>query len=102
IKLIPKPGSSMYEQYRTVEFWVAREDAKLSGLPVRVRAAKKDPTGRISSYIVVAFSDVELNAGLGGAVFKIEKPADYNVDEHRLDESSKIEDIKIEDMKPAE
>jgi hypothetical protein len=104
IKLTPKPATSTYEQYRTIEFWIARESSKLSGLPVRVKAAKKDGTGRVNSYVTVTFTNVELNPGLGGGVFKIDKPADFSEQVEKLQAApqQKPEEIKIEDMKPAE
>lgn len=100
--LVPHPGTSTHEQYRSVEFWIARENSKLAGLPVKVRAKRKDGTGRVNAHIVVTFSDVDLAAGVSDAVFKIDTPPGFHEEIVPLAAPEKLDDIKIEDMKPAE
>ncbi len=77
LRLTPRAESDLGRVYGEVEFWIARE-GKLSGLPLRVRAAKRDGTGRVNSFITVTFSNAQLNQGLGSSVFKIEVPAGFN------------------------
>ncbi len=71
--LKPKPGTRSAEFYKSLEFWVAR-DAKLEGLPTRVRAEKLDGTGRVNSTIDVTFEDIELGPGLSPSLFRVETP----------------------------
>lgn len=74
--LKPRPDTATGQTYKTVEFWVLRSGAD-AGLPVKVVAGKKDGTGAVNSYITITFSKVELNAGIGDGVFKIETPPGY-------------------------
>lgn len=76
LQLTPRPGTRTGESYGAIDFWVAQE-GPLAGLPVKVRAAKRDGTGMINSYITVTFDDVQLNDGFSMSVFKIETPAGF-------------------------
>lgn len=84
LRLIPRPGTNTSQSYKWVDFWVARE-GKQSGLPVKVRTAKKDPNGAVNSTITVTFSDPELNTGLSGSIFKIETPPGFEISVEPLD-----------------
>ena len=84
LKLTPRRGTHSGQSYKTMDFWVAREGGH-AGLPVKVRVGKKDGTGALNSYITIAFSEVEVNPGLAGAVFKIGKPAGYEEIVERLE-----------------
>ncbi len=79
LKLVPRPESQTGGSYKQVEVWIAREGPQ-HGLPVKVKASKKDGTGKVNSYLTITFKDVKLNEGFSGGVFKIEKPRGY--DEH--------------------
>jgi hypothetical protein len=76
LKLTPRPDSQTGRTYKTLDFWVARTGDH-AGLPVKVVAGKKDGTGAVNSYITITFSDIELNTGFSGSVFKVELPAGY-------------------------
>lgn len=76
LRLFPRENSSTGRLYTVVEFWIAR-DGKLAGLPIQVRAGKRDGTGQVNSYIRIKFDDVELNDGMSDSVFKIEKPPGF-------------------------
>ncbi len=84
LRLIPRPGSETGRTYKTLDFWIVRS-GRLSGLPVKVVAGKKDGSGALNSYITVSFSDVELNVGLSGSIFKIETPPGYEEIVERLE-----------------
>lgn len=78
IKLTPRKDTRTGGSYKTVEFWIAKE-GDLSGLPIKVRAAKLDPgTGEVNSYLTVEFKDVDLKAGVGASEFRIETPPGYD------------------------
>lgn len=83
IKLTPREGTRTGQSYKTIEFWIAQE-GDLAGLPIKVRAAKFDPTGEVNSYLTVEFSDVDLKAGVGASEFRIEPPPGYDVSEEKL------------------
>lgn len=76
LRMFPRDGTNTARIYKVVDFWIARE-GKLAGLPIQVRAGKRDGTGQVNSYIRIKFDDVELNSGLADSVFKIEKPAGF-------------------------
>ena len=84
LRLIPRPDTNTGRTYKTLDFWVARS-GKLSGLPLKVVAGKKDGTGAVNSQIEITFSDVELNPGLSESVFEIATPAGYEEVVERLD-----------------
>lgn len=84
LKLVARAGSQTGRSYKQVEVWIAREGPQ-HGLPVKVKASKKDGTGKVNSYLTITFKDVELNKGFSGSVFKIEKPAGYDEEVQRLD-----------------
>ena len=99
LKLTPHAGTQTDETYRTIELWIAR-GGDLDGLPLRVRAAKRDGTGEVNSYITITFSDVELNVGLSASIFNIEKPAGYEETVERLEPATTLE-IRDGDVRPA-
>lgn len=84
LRLTPRPGTRTNEQYRTIDFWVARE-GPLAGLPVRVRTARLDGTGSVDSYITINFSNVRLNEGFSSGVFELKDPPGYRVESHPLE-----------------
>jgi outer membrane lipoprotein-sorting protein len=84
LKLTPRPGTSTGRTYTTLDFWVARQGAH-AGLPIKVVAGKKDGTGAVNSYITISFSEVELNTGLSGSIFKIDTPRGYEKIVERLE-----------------
>ena len=76
LRLTPRPGTSTGRTYKTLDFWIA-DAGKLSGLPLKVVAGKRDGAGAVNSLIAVTFSDVELNPGLSASVFEIITPSGY-------------------------
>jgi len=84
LKLTPRLGTRTAEQYKWVDFWIDR-DGKYAGLPIRVRAAKRDGTGKVNSQITIAFSEIELNTGFDVGVFEIAKPPGYHEEVIPLD-----------------
>ncbi|MBL8880856.1 MAG: hypothetical protein JNG88_17215, partial [Phycisphaerales bacterium] len=74
--LMPRAGTREAETYAAVDFWIAAE-GKFAGLPIKVRAAKKDGTGAVNAYVTVEFDKIELNTGISDSVFKIEAPPGY-------------------------
>jgi hypothetical protein len=77
LKLIARPSSESGHSYRQVDVWVAQEGPE-HGLPIQVLAAKKDPAGKVNSFITIKFEEVRLNQGLGVGVFEIRTPAGYD------------------------
>ena len=84
LRLTPRPDTETGRTYKTLDFWIAR-GGDYSGLPIKVRAGKKDGTGAVNSYITITFSDVELNTGFARNVFKIDVPPGYEIVEERLE-----------------
>ncbi|MFO0837558.1 MAG: hypothetical protein U1D55_03460 [Phycisphaerae bacterium] len=83
LRLMPRADSDLGRIYGRVEFWVARE-GKISGLPVKVRAEKRNGTGRVDSVITVTFGDAQLNQGLSSSMFKIDVPPGFDFSEEPL------------------
>ncbi|MBI5864413.1 MAG: hypothetical protein HZB38_07890 [Planctomycetes bacterium] len=77
LKLTPRKGSQSEARQKSVEFWVVREDGEPAGLPVRVRVVERPVAAGEENFIVVTFSDVELNTGLGVSPFSINAPDEY-------------------------
>lgn len=87
LRLIPRAGVREAETYAAVDFWIATE-GKFAGLPIKVRAAKKDGTGAVNVYVTVEFDKIELNSGLSDSVFKIDTPPGFQrLPDEPLDES---------------
>ena len=74
--LTPRPDSATSDRYANLHFWVVRS-GELSGLPVKVQATKKRPTGQVDAYNTVEFTNPKLNQPIGGGVFKIETPVGF-------------------------
>lgn len=91
LKLVPRPGSSMFERYKEVRVWVARE-GPFHGLPVKVYSAKKEGTGRVNSYLTLTFEEIKLNEGFSGSIFELRPPAGYEVFEERLEPAPAVGD----------
>ena len=77
LRLTPRPGTRLADEYAWIDFWIARGGPD-ADLPVRVRAAKLDPTGEVNSLITVHFSDIEINTGFSTSVFAVRKPPGYD------------------------
>jgi hypothetical protein len=77
LKLIPHEGSQTGRNYKHVEVWIAREGPQ-RGLPIKVKTAKKAPTGRLDSFITITFKNVRLNEGFSGGIFDIKTPPGYH------------------------
>jgi hypothetical protein len=73
----PKPSSDMADKYAQVDFWIVRS-GDLSGLPVKLRAAKLAPTGRVDSHLTVSFEQPRINQGVNARVFRIQTPLGWN------------------------
>ncbi|RMF82683.1 MAG: hypothetical protein D6744_05790 [Planctomycetota bacterium] len=100
IKLTPHAGTHTDETYKTIELWIAK-GGELDGLPLRVRAAKRDGTGEVNSYITISFSEIELNAGLSASIFKIQKPPGYEEIVERLQPAATSVEIRGGESHPA-
>jgi len=84
--LTPRPGTQTGERYKRVEFWVLKS-GPLNGLPIKVVAGKTDGTGKVNSLLEITFSDVELNAGLSSALFRIQTPPGFDETVEPLEEA---------------
>lgn len=82
--LTPRPTSGIRRTYQNVEFWIARS-GDVAGLPVRVRAAKLDGTGKLNSTITIDFSEPQLNTAFAANVFKLEAGPGYVEQVERLE-----------------
>lgn len=76
LRLIPHKNTREFDTYASVEFWISSE-GKFAGLPIKVRAAKKDGTGAVNVYVIVEFDKIELNTGMSDSVFKIDAPPGF-------------------------
>jgi hypothetical protein len=84
LKLVPREGTGTGQTYKVIDFWVARQ-GPAAGLPIKVRTAKKDGTGRVNSYITITFDKIQLNTGFSSSIFKIETPPGYEYYEEKLE-----------------
>lgn len=90
LRLTPRSETAIGQTYRTIDFWIAQE-GPLSGLPVKVLAAKLDGTGAVNSLITVTFRDVELDTGFSDSVLKIDTPRGYEEIVESLDRGPAIQ-----------
>ncbi len=74
--LTPRAATQTDRSYKQLDFWIVRTGS-LAGLPVKVRVAKKDGTGRVRSHITIVFDKVRLNEGFEERVFEIQCPRGY-------------------------
>jgi hypothetical protein len=77
LRLTPRTGTKTEQTYKRLDFWIDRT-GQTAGLPIMVRVAKKDGTGKVNSYVTIRFTDVRLNAGFSTSVFKLDCPAGYD------------------------
>lgn len=85
LRLMPRPGTVLEENFKELEFWVHRE-GPTAGLPIRVRMLKRDGTGRLNSVLTVDFKDAELNTGLAAAEFTLPTPPGFKEEIEALPE----------------
>lgn len=83
LRLTPRPGTRIGENHVWIDFWISRSGPH-AGLPVKVKLAKKEGTGRVSQFVTVEFSDVRINSGFSSAKFVLDAPAGYHVTEEPL------------------
>jgi hypothetical protein len=76
LRLLPRAGTRTGQGYKQLDFWIDRE-GPTAGLPIKVRVAKIDGTGKLNSYITITFSDARLNQGFSGSIFEIRTPPGY-------------------------
>lgn len=74
LKLIPRKGTVSAQRYKAVEFWINKPDSDSAGLPVKVRTIERSPAADEQSYIDVLFENIQVNTGIGGAIFQIDTP----------------------------
>lgn len=84
LRLTPRAGTRTGQNYKELDFWVQRGGAT-DGLPVKVRVAKLDGTGKLNSHITITFGDAELNKGLRDGLFEIKTPTGYTELVERLE-----------------
>lgn len=72
--LTPRPGTQMAGKYGAIHFWVKRK-GKETGLPVKVQLDKLEGTGRVGNYMIIEFTEPELDRGVRPGVFEIKTPA---------------------------
>jgi hypothetical protein len=77
LRLMPRPGSRTGETYARVDFWISHEGS-VDGLPVQVRAEKKDPAGQVNAFITITFTNVGINQAFAESLFKIETPPGFH------------------------
>jgi hypothetical protein len=88
--LRPRPGTRLERLYATLDIWVASEGA-LAGLPIQVKAGKKDGTGKLNQVITILFSNARLNAGVSENDFEFKTPPGYAEEKHPLNGGGPIE-----------
>lgn len=76
LQLAPRAGTRSGENYKELDFWISRA-GPLEGLPIKVRVAKLDGTGKLNSHITITFDDVHLDEGVKPSVFEYRKPDGY-------------------------
>jgi hypothetical protein len=76
LRLLPRSGTRTGQSYKQLDFWIDRE-GPTAGLPIKVRVAKIDGTGKLNSHITIAFTDAQLNQGFSGSIFEIRTPPGY-------------------------
>lgn len=92
LRLRPRSGTHTGERYESLSFWVAREGDN-AGLPVKVRAAKKDGTGKVNSNITLTFSDIRANEPIAADVFEIVTPPGFQEIVERLEAGPTAETV---------
>jgi hypothetical protein len=86
LHLVPRPGTNTGQNYRELDFWVDREGLT-AGLPIKVRVAKLDGTGKVNSHITITFDDARLDdPKFDDGVFDLKAPQGYQVIEERLED----------------
>jgi hypothetical protein len=75
--LTPRDGTASAEQHKSVEFWINQEDAENPGLPIKVKTVQRGAAKNEESFVVVTFTDVKLNTGMGVAPFEITVPPGF-------------------------
>ncbi|MBN2447016.1 MAG: hypothetical protein JXO22_09835 [Phycisphaerae bacterium] len=85
LKLVPREGTANAPRYAEIHFWVVRQ-GDLEGLPIRVTASKKAPTGRVDSHLTITFGQAKLNEGVDAGVFEIKTPVGYEEIVEHLEE----------------
>jgi outer membrane lipoprotein-sorting protein len=83
LKLTPRTGTRLQRKYNWIDFWISR-GGQHDGLPVKVRLAKNEGTGKVSEYITAEFSDIKLNRGISPSVFELSRPNGYQEQVERL------------------
>jgi hypothetical protein len=76
LRLVPHAGTREGESYKELDFWVSRA-GPLEGLPIKVRVAKLDGTGKLNSHITITFDNVHLDEGFNPNIFEYKKPEGY-------------------------
>lgn len=76
LRLVPHAGTRTGESYKELDFWVSKT-GPLEGLPIKVRVAKLDGTGKLNSHITITFDDVHLDEGFKPNIFEYKKPEGY-------------------------
>lgn len=97
--LTPRTGTRTGRLYRQVDFWVARE-GKEAGLPVMVKAARKDGMGEVNEYMSVTMEKIRVNDGFAASLFQIDLPAGYEEITERLDPPPGAARVEIPGRKP--
>ncbi len=87
LKLTPRTGTKTGESYKELHFWVSRS-GPLAGLPVKVRTAKLDGTGKLNSWMTITFDDVRLNVGVPDETFDLQTPAGFVEEVEELREAA--------------
>lgn len=77
LRLTPREDSQTGRTYKRVDLWIGTPEHEYSGLPVKVRASKLDPSGQVNSHITVTFSEARLNQGFSSNTFELRKPPGY-------------------------
>ena len=85
LKLVPRAGTVNERRYAELHFWVVRK-GELEGLPIRVQATKKAPTGRVDSHLTITFGKARLNEGVDAREFEVKTPSGYDEIVERLEE----------------
>jgi len=86
LRLVPRAGTNTGQSCKELDFWVDR-DGTTAGLPIKVRVAKLDGTGKLNSHITVTFDDARLDEPkFDDRVFEIKTPDGYQLIEERLED----------------
>ncbi len=92
--LKPRPGTRSAERFKQLDFWIRRKGPE-SGLPVKVKVAKLDGTGRANDEVTVTFEKIRLNTSIPDDRFEVKTPRGYEEIRELLSNSPAVQEMSI-------